>query len=82
MIKVNIHEAKARLSQYIDAVGRGESVVICRRNVPVAELRALPTTGRSERRPWGDDRGAFVVPADFNEPLSEAELALWEGGER
>ena len=41
MKKVNIHEAKAKLSEYVDAVVRGEQVVICRRNRP------SPSSGRS-----------------------------------
>ena len=30
MIKVNIHEAKAKLSEYLEAASRGERVVICK----------------------------------------------------
>jgi prevent-host-death family protein len=41
MIMVNIFEAKAKLSEYLEAVARGERVLICNRNRPVAELRAL-----------------------------------------
>ena len=33
-----------------------------------------------EKRPWGLDRGAFEVPADFNQPLPDEELDLWERG--
>ena len=53
MLKVNIHEAKANLSKYIAAAGRGETVVICHRNLPVAELRPLP---RARTRPRGLER--------------------------
>jgi prevent-host-death family protein len=41
MIVINIHEAKAKLSEYLDKVAAGEHVVICKRNRPVAELRAV-----------------------------------------
>ena len=41
MLMVNIADAKAKLSEYLEAVARGETVVICRHNRPVAELRAI-----------------------------------------
>jgi antitoxin (DNA-binding transcriptional repressor) of toxin-antitoxin stability system len=70
MFKVNIHEAKARLSEYVEAVERGEHVVICRRNRPVAELRAV-VAGRTTPRPVGDAAAAFEVPASFFDPLPD-----------
>jgi len=76
MLKVNIHEAKANLSKYIAAAGRGEAVVLCHRNVPVAELRALPRL-RKEPRPVGLHRGKFKIPRSFFEPLpAEIEAAF------
>jgi len=76
MLKVNIHEAKANLSKYIAAAGRGEAVVICHRNVPVAELRALPRQFK-EPRPIGLHRGKFKIPRSFFEPLpAEIEAAF------
>ena len=44
-------------------------MTVCRRNVPVAEIRALPQP-RRDMRPVGIDRG-MEVPADFFEPLPE-----------
>ncbi|MBP7710935.1 MAG: type II toxin-antitoxin system Phd/YefM family antitoxin [Gammaproteobacteria bacterium] len=35
MITVNIHEAKAKLSECVAALERGEAVLLARRNVPV-----------------------------------------------
>ncbi|MDE2906099.1 MAG: type II toxin-antitoxin system prevent-host-death family antitoxin, partial [Acidobacteriota bacterium] len=49
MVRVNIAEAKARLSTYLDSVEQGETVVLCRRNVPIAEIRALPKPPPKER---------------------------------
>jgi antitoxin (DNA-binding transcriptional repressor) of toxin-antitoxin stability system len=79
MIMVNIHEAKAKLSEYLEAVERGEQVVICRRNRPVAELRASPT-GRRTPRPIGLDQGRFTVPASFFEPLPDDLLDAFDAG--
>ena len=41
MLKVNVAEAKKRLSRYLERVEQGETVVLCRRNVPIAEIRPL-----------------------------------------
>src|SRR5215831_11919116 len=78
MIKLNLHQVKAQLSKYVEMVERGETVVICKRNVPVAEIRGIPT--RKKKVPelgWAE--GAFRVPRDFKE-MSQEELKQWEGG--
>ncbi len=78
MIRINTAEAKSRLSYYLDKVEQGETVVVCRRNVPIAELRALPKQ-RQGQRPVGLDRG-MRLPASFFEPLPEDLLDAFEGG--
>ena len=81
MIKTNIADAKARLSEYVDRALGGEQVVICRHNQPVAELRAIDAT-RVEPRPVGPISGqpTFEIPPSFFEPLPDDELDRWEGG--
>jgi len=78
MIRINVHEAKAHLSRYLARLAEGETIVICNRNVPIAELRPLPAR-RTARRPLGLATGTFEVPASFFEPLPEDELAGFEG---
>ena len=70
MISANVFEVKAKLSEYLARVEEGEVVVICRRNVPVAELRAVPGPPRGDR-PRGLAKGTFEVPASFFEPLPD-----------
>lgn len=70
MIKLNIHEAKTHLSRYLDRVLAGESIILCRRNVPIAEIRRLPTE-RQEERPVGLAAGEFEISRDFFEPLPD-----------
>ncbi len=77
MIMINIAEAKAHFSRYIESVERGETVTVCRRNVPVAEIRPLPQLLRN-KRPVGIDRG-LEVPASFFEPLPDDLLTAFEG---
>ena len=78
MKTVGLAEAKATLSALLDRVEKGETVTITRHNEPVAELRPLkaPTKGL---RPWGLAKGEFVVPDDFNDPLPDDLLELFEG---
>ena len=78
MIRINIHEAKTHLSRYLQAVEQGEVVVLCRRNVPVAELRPVEQR-RSEPRPIGLLCTTFAVPATFLEPLPDELLDAFEG---
>ena len=81
MIKVNVHEAKTHLSRYLERVAAGETVILCRRNVPIAELRPLPRRP-AKRRPIGLSRGRFTVPPSFFDPLPpELERAFSGEGE-
>lgn len=41
MLHLNIHEIKTHLSSYLGKVARGETVIICKRNVPIAELKPI-----------------------------------------
>jgi len=77
MIRVNIADVKANLSSYIERVEGGEIIVVCRRNVPVAEIRPLRKLPEKPRR-VGIDRG-MTVPASFFEPLPDALLDAFEG---
>jgi prevent-host-death family protein len=79
MIRINIHEAKANLSRYLKRLKQGETVVICHRNVPVAELRPMPQLDR-DPRPVGLHRGKFDLSPLFFEPLpAEVEDAFFGG---
>jgi len=75
---VNINEVKAKLSEYLDAVARGETVVICNRNQPVAELKAIPVP-RTDPRPIGGETGIEIHPS-FYDPLPDEELDTFDDG--
>ncbi|GDX79551.1 antitoxin [Deltaproteobacteria bacterium] len=78
MLTVNVADAKAHLSEYLDRVEAGETLVICRRNVPIAELRPAVVAAR-EPRPIGLMKGQFEVSASFFEPLDDEILNLFDG---
>jgi prevent-host-death family protein len=74
---VNIHEAKTHLSRLLEDVAAGAEVVIAKAGKPVARLVPVDAIPRPKR--LGLLRGRIKVPADFNAPLSPAELAEFEG---
>jgi len=74
-VLINIHEAKAKLSEYLEAAARGERVLICKRNRPVAELRPIEPA-RTALRPFGGVKGV-TVPESFFEPLPEEVLGAF-----
>ena len=78
MIRLNIHEAKTHLSKYLARLQTGETIILCRRNVPIAEIRPLQPE-QKRRRPIGLARGRFEVPPEFYEPLPEDVQGAWDG---
>lgn len=80
MVKLNIHEAKTRLLRYLDRLAKGETILLCKRNEPIAEIRPLPRAVKKPR-PIGLAKDEFQIPPSFFEPLPEEDLAAFEGGE-
>jgi antitoxin (DNA-binding transcriptional repressor) of toxin-antitoxin stability system len=80
MTVVTIHEAKTNLSKLIKLVEAGEEVVIARGKTHVARIVA-------ETKPVLKTRGLgalkhlnLQIPSNlFLEPMSDDELAVWEG---
>ncbi len=64
MKRVNVHEAKAHFSKYLARVAKGETIVVCKRNIPVAEIRPL-SDGKLKLRPIGLAKGEFEIPEEF-----------------
>ena len=81
MLRLNIHEAKTHLSRYLPALEQGETIVLCKWNVPIAEIRPLPKP-RTQPRSIGlaADRGV-ALPQEFFEPLPADLLAGFSGEE-
>lgn len=79
MIRLNMHEAKTHLSRYVAELKEGETIILCRRNKPVAEIRPLPPE-RKARRPIGLCRGQFTIPESFFDPLPDDFIDAFENG--
>lgn len=76
MKKVNIYEAKTRLSELVAEAAAGEEVVIARAGTPVARLTGIRAPARKRRLGLLD--GRFRIPEDFNEPLPDEVLRAFE----
>lgn len=67
MLEVNIADFKAHLSEYTRRVKSGETVVLCERNKPIAELRPIAKTKQKTRPVPGQFGGMIEVPDAFFE---------------
>ena len=78
MIRLNIHEAKTHLSRHLARLKKGEMILLCKRNAPIAEIHPLPAA-RTKKRPIGLHKGQFEVTDAFFEPLPQELLDAFEG---
>jgi prevent-host-death family protein len=76
MVEVNVHDAKTHLSRLLEQALSGEEVIIMRSGKRL--VRLTPVDLAPVYRKLGSAKGDFVVPADFDEPLSDDVLAEFE----
>ena len=69
-----MHSAKSQLSKLIAAAEAGEEVVIARRGKPAVRLVAVRRAGFQ----FGTLKDLVSRVPDFDDKMSEEELALWE----
>lgn len=74
---INVNEAKSRLSYYLHCVEQGETITICKRNIPIAELK--PINNPIRKRVLGFAKGDGKITEEFFEPLPDADLRFWTG---
>lgn len=79
-MQFNVHEAKTRLSQLLEMVEEGETVVIARHGKAVAEL--IPAR-QNIGFPFGIARQEPLVPAgnEWWRPMTDAEAEDWIEGQ-
>ncbi len=76
---INLYAAKTRLSELVDRAAAGEEIVIAKSGRPMARL--VPYVAAPPRRKPGRLKGQIWMAPDFDAPMTEEELALWEGGD-
>lgn len=84
MINLNINEIKTHFSSCLEKVRKGETVIISKRNVPIAEIKpiaALP----DKKRPVGlagKEYPDFEIGDAFFEPLPDDMVAAFNGEDK
>jgi prevent-host-death family protein len=76
-MRVSVQAAKSNLSELIDAALSGEDVVIANDGEPA--VRIVPVAAEHKTFVFDLLEGKIASIPDFLEPLSEDELARWEG---
>jgi prevent-host-death family protein len=78
MIKLNVREAKTHLSHYLEEVQKGEKILLCKRNYPVAGIKPIPSH-RNSRLPIGLAKSEFQMPDTFFKELSDEKVMPFDG---
>ncbi len=81
MISLNINEIKAHFSSCLQKVSNGETVIVCKRNVPIAEIKPI-AAHPTKKRPIGlagKEYPDFEISTSFFEPLPDDIVAAFHG---
>lgn len=77
MLNVTIDELQRDPLKYLRQVEAGVTFVILQLDKPIAELRPVSSSIK-QLRPFGLCAGEFTVPDDFDAPLPEEILSVFE----
>lgn len=75
---VDLQNPRQDLSDCLDRVLRGETVVLRQDGKPVAEMRPVASEPK-ERRPVGLAKGQIIIHPEFFDPLPDDLLDAFEG---
>ena len=81
MILLNINEIKTHFSSYLAKVSKGETIVVCKRNKPIAEIKPI-TVLPDKKRPIGlagKEYTDFQIDDAFFDPLPDDIAAAFQG---
>ena len=74
---LNLYEAKSQLSALVEEAAAGDEIIIAKAGVPRARL--VPLRPRPPRRRPGGSEGRIWIAPDFDAPLPDELLVLFEG---
>ncbi len=77
MQQLNIYQAKTQFSRLVEQASKGKTFIIARSGKAVAKLVPLDQPNKALFY-FGALRGKIKVADDFDAPLSDKELALFE----
>jgi antitoxin (DNA-binding transcriptional repressor) of toxin-antitoxin stability system len=75
-MSVTVAIQEQRLNQLLAYIDRGEEIVLTQEGKPIAHVIPIKTT-RPKRKP-GSAIGEVVIKPDFDDPLPDDYLALFE----
>lgn len=81
MISSNINEIKTHFSSFLARVTNGETVIVCKRNVPIAEIKPIAALPK-KKRPIGlagKEYPGFKISDAFFDPLPDDIIAAFNG---
>ena len=81
MINLNINEIKTHFSKFLAKVSNGETVIVCKRNVPIAEIKPIASLP-NKKRPIGlagKEYPDFKISDAFFDPLPDDMVAAFNG---
>lgn len=74
MIKIDVMEARSPLSHFLGQVEGGETVVVCRNDQPISELRAIVPPLQPKKRVAGLLNGQLDFDPAVFAPMSDEEV--------
>lgn len=63
MLKLNLHEFKKHISKYLSLLEKDDKIILCKRNIPIAEI--TPVIRTPQKRPLGLAKDIFHLPESF-----------------
>jgi antitoxin (DNA-binding transcriptional repressor) of toxin-antitoxin stability system len=80
MTQVEVRDFREQVEEYLRRIAAGDTVLLVRDGVPVAELRGTAAPAEAPMpRPVGLARGMGTIPPSFFEPLPDDLVALFSG---
>lgn len=79
MKQLNLYEAKTQLSELVDRASKGEIIIIAKAGTPRAKLVPLDQPERPQSIELGGMEGKIWIADDFDAPLPDWLLDLFEG---
>lgn len=83
MLQLNINEVKSHLSATLAKVKSGETIIICKRNKPIAEIKPITDNVQGTQKRiagYGAKKyPEFKLPDNFDDPLPAEILNFFVG---
>jgi antitoxin (DNA-binding transcriptional repressor) of toxin-antitoxin stability system len=78
MTQITIQEIERDPLAFVHRIEAGEPLLVLRGGVAIAEVQPVSTT-TNQPRPFGLASGEFALPDDFDGPLPDEIISLFDG---